>query len=236
MLALHTTQKDTAMMPPQALYPPPWNLSGRGLILVYRLPKPWLLGHGHIPAHLESQFIGGFSALMLVDYAQSNCGAYRELLFVPGQFRSPQGNFSSISRIYVSHQASVDNGIANWGIPKEFAEFSWQRQNRLERVQVGDFAEFVFSSSGLGLPIKLHSVPAAWRTLLHPELTGRDLQPADSGKNFLTTLLGHGTIHPARLHSARANPAHFPDLEHLHPVTTVLAEPFNLIFPIPRVD
>jgi hypothetical protein len=107
-------------MQPLEAFPPPWTLSGRGLILVYRLPKPWLLEHGHIPAHLEPQFVGGLSALMLVDYAQSNCGAYRELLFVPGQFRSPDGNFWSISRIYVSSQASVDNGIANWGIPKEF--------------------------------------------------------------------------------------------------------------------
>jgi hypothetical protein len=223
------------MMPPQALYPPPWNLSGRGLILVYRLPKAWLLEHGHIPAHLEPDFVGGLSALMLVDYAQSNCGAYRELLFVPGQFRSPEGNFLSISRIYVSSQASVDNGIANWGIPKECAEFSWQQHSKLERVQVGGFAEFVFSSAGIGLPIGLHSVPAKWRTLLHPELNGRDLAPVPAGKNFLTTLAGHGTMRPARLHSARAEAAHFPNLEHLRPVAAVFAEPFNLIFPVPRL-
>jgi hypothetical protein len=172
---------------------------------------------------------------MLVDYAQSNCGAYHELLFVPGQFASPQGKFWSISRIYVSSQTSVDNGIANWGIPKEFAEFSWQRQGRLERVGVGNFAEFVFSSSGIGLPIGLNSLPAPWRTLLHPELTGRSLLPADCGKNLLTTLSGQGTMRPARLHSARAEAAHFPDLEHLRPVSAVLAEPFNLIFPIPRL-
>jgi hypothetical protein len=221
-------------MQPLEAFPPPWTLSGRGLILVYRLPKPWLLEHGHIPAHLEPQFVGGLSALMLVDYAQSNCGAYRELLFVPGQFRSPDGNFWSISRIYVSSQASVDNGIANWGIPKEFAEFSWQRQGSLERVSLGNFAEFVFSSSGFGLPMDLHSLPANWRTLLHPELTGRSLEPA-SGKNLLTTLSGNGTMHPARLHLARANAAHFPNLEHPRPVAAVLAEPFNLIFPIPRL-
>jgi hypothetical protein len=223
-------------MQPTSLLPAPWSLSGRGLILVYRLPRSWLLAHGHIPAHLESRFVGGLSALMLVDYATSNCGAYRELLFIPGQFRSPGGQFFSISRIYVSNQDSLENGIANWGIPKEFAEFTWHKDRNLERVKVGDFAEFVFSSRPPSAPVRLEWLPAAWRTLVHPSLTGRNLSPDPSGTNFLTTLSGHGTMRQARLHSARANDQFFPNLEHLRPQLAVLAEPFNLVFPQPRLD
>jgi hypothetical protein len=222
-------------MQPSTLFPAPWNLSGRGLILVYRLPKRWLLAHGHIPAHLESRFVGGYSALMLVDYATSNCGAYKELLFIPGQFRGAGGQFFSISRIYVSSQDSVENGIANWGIPKEFAEFSWHQEHGLERVRVGDFAEFVFSRAAPSAPIGLNRLPTAWRSLLHPVLTGLDLTPDQTGTQLLTTLGGHGTMRPARLRSARADQKFFPNLEHLRPQLAVLAEPFNLVFPQPRL-
>jgi hypothetical protein len=222
-------------MQPSSPFPAPWNLSGRGLILVYRLPKAWLLAHGHIPAHLESHFVGGLSALMLVDYATSNCGAYRELLFIPGQFRSAGGQFFSISRIYVSSQDSVENGIANWGIPKQFAEFSWHKEASLERVRVGNFAEFVFSSSTTSAPVRLDWLPTAWRSLVHPVLTGLDLSPDPSGRQLLTALSGHGTMRPARLHSARADQKFFPNLEHLRPQMAVLAEPFNLVFPQPRL-
>ncbi len=215
------------------MIPAPWNLTGRGLILFYQLPYLWLLEHGHIPKHLLGRFAGGWSAVMLVDYGSSNCGAYQELLFIPGMFRCRAGTYFGISKIYVSSQSSVENGIANWGIPKEHAEFEWIKTD-LERVRVGGFAEFTFSSQATGLPLQLGLIPQPWRTIMQPELEGISLIPQKTGEVLLTTLAGNGTIHPAKLHSARADGAYFPNLEGIRPKLVVMAEPFNLIFPIPR--
>ncbi len=221
------------------MFPAPWQLSGRGLIVVYRLPKSWLLEHGGIPAHLQNAFVGGFSALMLVDYSSSNCGGYQELLFVPGMFQVSSGQrFLSISQIMVSSASSVQWGIRNWGIPKSFANFIWSRDGVTERVEVLQnnisVAEFVFSSGNTALLISLGVVPATWRTLMHPELEGINLVPKALGDILLTTLAGTGKMRLAKLHLARGDGLHFPNLELIKPVAAVLAEPFNLVFPIPQ--
>ena len=214
---------------------PPWSLTGRGFVLVYRFPKDWALRHGFIPMKRASSFLGGFGAVMLVDYATSDCGPYRELLFVPGKFRSADGSVRyAITKIFVSTQVSVDSGIANWGIPKELAEFSWQRsdwvRDDLERVRVaqGDMpiAEFEFSSSQMfSLPVTTAVLPAAFRTLE---------QHTALGESLLTAPSGAGRVQPARLEGVTVNPALFPDLSEFKPITTVKAEPFTLSFPVPR--
>lgn len=103
------------------IVPPPWRLTGNGIILLYRFPRdfaePWL------QPELRSTFLGGIGAVMCVDYLSSDCGPYRELLFIPGAFRVGGRIRYSISKIYVSTATSVVSGIANWGIPKQQAEF-----------------------------------------------------------------------------------------------------------------
>lgn len=211
--------------------PPPWTLTGRGYVLVYRFPHDWALRHGFIPPMRASSFLGGFGAVMLVDYISSDCGPYRELLFVPGQFRSADGSSRhAITKIFVSSQVSVDSGIANWGIPKELADFDWQRGD-LERVRVaqGDMpiAEFGFSSSQrFSLPVTTIVLPAALRTLEQHGLDARRLLTAPSGA---------GHVQPARLEDVTVNPALFPDLSDFKPFLTIKAEPFTLGFPVPRL-
>ena len=210
--------------------PPPWTLTGRGFVLVYRFPRDWALRHGFIPAHRASSFLGGFGAVMLVNYASSDCGPYRELLFVPGKFRSADGSSRyAITKIFVSTQVSVDSGIANWGIPKELAQFDWQHGS-LERVRVaqGDMpiVEFGFSSSQtFSLPVTTAILPEFLRTL---EQHGLD------GQRLLTAPSGAGRVQPARLEDLTINSALFPDLSEFKPLVTVKAEPFTLGFPVPR--
>ena len=212
------------------IVPPPWNLTGRGFVLVYRFPKDWALRHGFIPLERASSFLGGVGAVMLVDYTASDCGPYRELLFVPGKFRSRDGReHYSITKIFVSTQVSVDSGIANWGIPKELADFSWQR-GHLEQVRVtqGDMpiAEFEWvSSQAFSLPVTTAILPAALRTLE---------QHTPDGQTLLTAPSGAGRVQPARLEDVTINPALFPDLSEFTPILTVKAEPFTLGFPVPR--
>lgn len=218
------------------IVPPPWTLTGRGFVLVYRFPRDWALRHGFIPPERASSFLGGFGAVMLVDYSSSDCGPYRELLFVPGKFRSRDGRgYYAITKIFVSTQISVNSGIANWGIPKEFAQFSWQSSDwvrgDLERVRVaqGDMpiAEFGFSSSqAFSLPVTTAILPAALRTLEQHGLDGRRLLTAPSGA---------GRVQPAKLEIVTVNSALFPDLSEFKPLLTVKAEPFALSFPVPSI-
>ena len=199
-------------------------------MLVYRFPKDWVLRHGFIPPIRASSFLGGFGAVMLVDYAVSNCGPYRELLFVPGKFRSRDGSSRyAITKIFVSTQVSVDSGIANWGIPKELAEFDWARGD-LEQVRVvqGDMpiAQFRFSSSQtFSLPVTTAVLPAALRTLE---------QHTPDGQTLLTAPSGAGHVQLAKLEDVTVNSALFPDLGEFTPLLTVKVEPFTLSFPVPR--
>lgn len=204
--------------------------------MVYRFPKDWALRHGFIPAMRASSFLGGFGAVMLVDYASSDCGPYRELLFVPGKFRSVGGReHYAITKIFVSTQVSVDSGIANWGISKELAAFSWQssdwQTSDLERVRVtqGDMpiAEFEFTSSQtFSLPVTTAILPAALRTLE---------QHTGSGQSLLTAPSGAGRVRLSKLEDLTVNSALFPDLNEFSPLVTVKAEPFTLSFPVPRL-
>jgi acetoacetate decarboxylase len=59
----------------------------------------------------------------------SGVGPYKELLFIPGVFHINGRYTYSISKIYVSTEASVRSGIENWAIPKEVADFTIEDQD-----------------------------------------------------------------------------------------------------------
>jgi acetoacetate decarboxylase len=59
----------------------------------------------------------------------SGVGPYQELLFIPGLFHIDGRYTFSISKIYVSTEASVRSGIENWAIPKELADFKIDTQD-----------------------------------------------------------------------------------------------------------
>jgi len=71
----------------EKVYPAPWNLTGKGYILLYKFPGNFVEGKSNLPSFLKGCFAGGFGTLMLVDYSTSNAGPYGELLLIPGKFR-----------------------------------------------------------------------------------------------------------------------------------------------------
>jgi hypothetical protein len=222
------------------IVPPPWTLKGRGFILVYRLERQWLLEHGFIPESRLSSFVGGLSAVMLVDYRESNCGPYFELLFVPGRFREASGvAYYAITKIFVSTQISVDSGIANWAIPKERADFSWNSGSRTDEIRVSRdehvFFEAKFSSGAVGSPFNAGWIPAPLRTLAQPELEPTTLRPRDQSRTLLTAPNASGGVRLARLLETRADSAHFPDLAAFKPLVVIKADPFKMTFPVPTV-
>ena len=101
---------------------------------------------------------------MLVKYHSSDAGPYDELLFTPGRFHSPRGSFRSITKIYVSTWDSVINGRANWGIPKEIAQFEWkQLDDRTEQIVINRddhrIAAFTLKTLDVKVPVTTSLLP-----------------------------------------------------------------------------
>jgi hypothetical protein len=111
-------------VPAVATAPAPWKLTGSGYVFMIRLPRTMTDDDLFTPPQLRGKRVGNVATLMIVDYATSGVGPYREVLVTPGIFQGEHGRFHSVTRIYVSTYESVANGRVNWGIPKDVADFS----------------------------------------------------------------------------------------------------------------
>ena len=80
-----------SMLPDVPRHPAPWNLRGSAWIIALKLPPGAPARDAFLPPGLARQGRGLASYLMYVDYAESKCGPYRELLFIPGAFRFAVG-------------------------------------------------------------------------------------------------------------------------------------------------
>ena len=214
------------------LAPAPWQLSGSGYIVAIRLPDSMTDQELFVPDSLQGTRKGRLAVMMFVDYAQSDVGPYHELLFIPGQFRFSDGYHRSITRIFVSTWDSVVNGNINWGIPKDRCDFQVQYGEREDvialRAEDGTtFAELTFRPSRWPrLPTTTSLVPARLRTLGQH----RD------GQQFLYTPSSKGHVKPAKLVSARFNPAYFPDLSQGKIVSCMKVTDFNMVFPLSHIE
>ncbi|HET6600134.1 MAG TPA: hypothetical protein VFG60_09235, partial [Burkholderiaceae bacterium] len=160
----------------------------------------------------------------------SDVGPYRELLFIPGSVRFSDGRRRTISRIYVSTQASAVNARANWGIPKEHGDFevrygadgvdevSLSRQGRA-------IAALRMRHCGLRLPFNGAWIPRRLRML------GQRL----GGKEYTYAPAARGHVKPAQLLAARLDARYFPALAPEHVLFAVKATDFEMSFPAARV-
>lgn len=208
-------------------YPAPWNLSGKGYILLYKFSKSFVEEKANLPKFLEGHFAGGLGALMLVDYNTSNAGPYGELLLIPGKFRYKGKKLNTISKIYVSTMASVENGRKNWGIPKELADFSFQStDSHTEKVSIfsgeNTIADFILKSGKLSFPVNTKLFPFP-------------LVQYHEGKYYYTTFQGSGTGKFARLKDVRINSQLFPDVSGFKPLIAIKVEPFKITFPVATI-
>jgi hypothetical protein len=202
--------------------PPPWDLTGSGYIFLYRLPRE--MAEQYVPFGI---YKGGFSVLMLVDYATTNVGPYKEALFIPGVIEYPQASGYSIGKIYVSTMASVVNGIHNWAIPKELASFTFDMIDpHTERITVSEgekppYLEMVVNAGGLRFPITGAIMPSA---VQHRE-----------GKSYVTRIGAKGRAQFAQVMQIRTQGDAFPPLEHFSPLIALRVTDFSMVFPIPKV-
>lgn len=213
------------------LAPAPWTLTGDAYIVMLELPPPRLRERGFIPDALRGQLDGRYSLLMLIDYKSSNVGPYREILFIPGRFRTRHGLCWSISKIYVSSWSSVKNGQLNWGIPKEHADFEIEREtDGSERFLVSRggavFADLKFKAAGPSLPSSGSLVPASLRTLVH----------LFEGREYFCTPSGRGRVRYARMLSARVDEQYMPPISEGRVVLTARLSDLSIGFPVARVE
>jgi hypothetical protein len=222
-------------LPNVPLRPAPWDLSGSGWIVALKLPAPHPANDAFLPPELAGRGRSLASYLMYVDYAESGCGPYRELLFIPGAFPFDDGRrHLSISRILVSTWDSVVNGRANWGIPKDRADFEVEQggaHGREERVRVTsagrEVCELRFATLRLAPRLPVHGalLPASLRTLAQ----------RFRGRTYYYAPAARGWVRPGRLLSWSFDPALFPDLAGAAVVAALRVESFRLTFPVARI-
>jgi hypothetical protein len=210
-------------------------LSGTGWILILRLPAASPARTAFLSAADAGQLRGPFALLMYVDYAGSNCGPYRELLFIPGHVPFPDGRrHYTISRILVSTWDSVVNGRRNWGIPKDRADFVVRADEGGRREDIRVVADdgrdmcslrMVERPLAPSFPVSSALVPSTLRTLAQRQ-AGRTCYYAPEAR---------GWVRPARLLDWHFEGALFPDLREARVVTALRVRSFRLTFPLARI-
>lgn len=225
-----------ASLPDVALCPAPWQLRGNGWIVALKLPPRHPAHDAFLPDELAGRGRGLASCLMYVDYAESGCGPYRELLFIPGAFPFPDGRrHLTISRILVSTWDSVVNGRNNWGIPKDRADFAVEQggaDGREHCVRVSsdgrEVCELRFAALRLAPPLPVHGavVPSSLRTLAQ----------RFRGHTYYYAPQARGWVRPARLLSWRFDAGLFPDLAGTAIVAALQVGSFRMTFPVARVQ
>lgn len=211
-----------------ANYPAPWNLKGKGYIILYKFRKDFVQNNANLPEFLKDHFIGGLGSVMLVDYSSSDVGPYGEFLLIPGKFQHRDRKLNTISKIFVSTMESVLNGQENWGIPKEQADFNFQSINKnSERVQISingtSVADMTLKSFGVKFPVNTKLLP-------FPLVQKHD------NKYFYTQFFGGGTGQLAKIDHISINSQLFPDISSIKPIAVIKVNPFNITFPVPIIE
>lgn len=217
--------------------PPPWTLTGNGIILVAHFPEAFVRAQGFLAPYQQRAYRGWVGAVMLVDYATSPVGPYQELLFIPGLFRFGNTISFSISKIYVSSNDSVWNGRQNWGIPKELAHFSFQKNpdsSQTISVSCDDKPVLSLRSSprGLRFPINTKFIPGF--RVVQKRLMASGFVPVPTGNLLLTRPSAAGSARLTSLSDLHVDSTFFPDLGQIKPLAVLSVDNFRMTFPLPE--
>ncbi|MDX1961093.1 MAG: acetoacetate decarboxylase [Leptospiraceae bacterium] len=208
-------------------YPAPWNLNGEGFVLSFWANKEKNLEHGFIDINDRDSYVGGMGSAMLVNYSSSAVGPYYELLYIPGDFIFKGKKFKKITKIYVSSELSVREGILNWAIPKELAEFEWKKENDTTSVRVKfngkEFAYFELEKYLFPFPISTSILPYT----LNQKSINTYLQ---------TKFTGKGNAKLTKLNKVEIDNKLFPNILEVSSFSfpSIGVDPFNLTFPVPK--
>jgi len=144
--------------------------------------------------------------------------------------RGPAGRAHRVSAIFVSSEASAQSGRANWGLPKELAEF---RVSELaagsEAIQVTragrHIASFVRSQPHARLRFDFGKLPAHARRLV---------QISDV-RTFHTVPQARARLRPTIVSQLKVNRELLPDARSSRWRIGMHLSPFELVFPVARI-
>ncbi|MFN4294944.1 MAG: acetoacetate decarboxylase family protein [Thermoflexales bacterium] len=207
--------------------PPPWQLTGDGFIWLFRFPRAFVEREGFMADWQRARLASALGAMMLVDYRETNVGPYRELLFIPGRFSIGGRRLFSISKIYVSTEASVRGGIENWGIPKEMASFARERRSDGSESFSAALDGRTFFSAELA--------PFGPRFPISSSLAPLTVAQARRGDLLITRSTAQGRARLCRVRALRVDGACFPDVSRLRPIAVIAVSGFRMTFPPPEV-
>lgn len=207
--------------------PAPWNLTGDAYIMIYKFSKDFVQEYGSLADYQQDRFLGYAGTVMLVDYKTSGVGPYRELLFIPGMFTFNWKKMFSISKIYVSSRESVYNGIENWGIPKEYADFDWQTnvdgtEDISVKIEGKKFFEITIKKGFIPFPLTTSILPLNIAQKLRKDL-------------IITNPTAKGKATLASVKSIEVDKNFFPDLSKVFPLITMKVKDFEMNFNVPLV-
>jgi Acetoacetate decarboxylase (ADC) len=207
--------------------PAPWNLTGNAYIMVYKFSKKFVEENGFLSDYQQDRFLGYVGTVMLVDYKTSGVGPYRELLFIPGMFTFDWKKMFSITKIYVSSQDSVYNGIENWGIPKELADFDWQQnadgsEDIIVRFEGKEFFKTSIKKGFLSFPLTTSIFSLKIAQKLRKDL-------------IITNPTAKGNATLSKMKSVVVDKTLFPDLSKATPLLTMKVKDFEMTFNVPLV-
>ncbi len=207
----------------------PWELTGEGFILVYKFQKGFVDKNCFLDHYQADNFVGGLGTVMCVNYQTSNVGPYLELLFIPGVINLKTLNLAkiksgfTISKIYVSTRDSVENGINNWGIPKQLADFQWNElaDNQVEvKISIDGKVFFyaIFKRKSFKFPITTSIIPL------------KIIQKIGN-KYFQTKPTAKGKSSFAKLKKLEIEGNFFPKIESYKPLIVTNISNFKMVFP-----
>ncbi|TGK16545.1 acetoacetate decarboxylase [Leptospira kmetyi] len=205
-------------------FPAPWNLNGEGFLFPLWAKKDYNREMCFFSDEDSRQYRGGLGSIMLVNYETSDVGPYYELLYIPGNFEYKGESYKRITRIFVSSQKSVEEGILNWAIPKERADFTWMKEGNLTKISAyrngKEFFRVVIATKGFSFPVSTKILPY---TLL---------QKAPYGY-LQTQFIGKGKGRIAKIQEIWSDEAVFPDVIKGGVFKTgIHSNPFELVFPV----
>ncbi len=210
------------------LVKPPWHLEGSGYILIYKFSKKEIDSSFFLTERFIKIRKGGIGAVMIVDYKKTDVGPYQELLIIPGKFSYNKKKKGTISKIFVSTQDSVVNGIENWAIPKEKADFSFIKESGgLNKIVVNKEEKRIFEIS-----LKNYGPLFPINTLFLPF----PLAQERNGFAYYTKFEGSGLGQLSSIKSIDINKSEFPDISNKKLLLAVRINPFKITFPSAKIE
>lgn len=135
-------KKAVASTPTKKRFSAPWHLNGKGFIFPLLANRSYNVDRGFFDEEDRKSYRGGLGSLIFANYESSDVGPYCEILYIPGNFEYKNRNYKRITRIFVSSQDASEGGIRNWAIPKERADFLWQKEGSITKIEISRNGKF----------------------------------------------------------------------------------------------